>query len=87
MMFAVQQKQQGKLKSMLDETTSGQRQAENNRQEALTQLSQRSQQENNIIDQLQRIVDEKEVRIRTLQEQLQHMQNAVRQLFLMTLKS
>lgn len=72
---------------MLDETTSSQRQAENNRQEALTQLSQRSQQENNIIDQLQRIVDEKEVRIRTLQEQLQHVQNAVKQLFLMTLKS
>ena len=62
---------------MLDETATNQRQSENNRQEALKQLSQRSQQENNIIEQLQRIVDEKEVKIRTLLEQLQQMQNAV----------
>ena len=70
---------------MLDETATNQRQSEDNRQEALKQLSQRSQQENNIIEQLQRIVDEKEMKIRTLLEQLQQMQNAVGHFILLTL--
>ena len=78
--FTIQQKQQSKLKSMIDDSTLTQRQSETNRQEALLQLSQRSQQENNIIEQLQRIVDEKEGKIKTLVGQLQQMHNMVGQI-------
>ena len=65
---------------MIDDSTLTQRQSETNRQEALLQLSQRSQQENNIIEQLQRIVDEKEGKIKTLVGQLQQMHNMVGQI-------
>ncbi|XP_064644578.1 coiled-coil domain-containing protein 13-like [Lineus longissimus] len=66
-------KQQTQLKLMLDETTNLQKQTEDFSEKKVKELEQRSQQDSNIVEQLKRIVADKEAKVKQFEEEIRQM--------------
>ncbi|XP_076437318.1 coiled-coil domain-containing protein 13-like [Babylonia areolata] len=69
-------KQQTQLKQMLEETTNQKSDALRRQEEAAKQLSQKSQQDSNLVSQLRAIVADREAKVKAMEEQLEQMRNA-----------
>ncbi|PVD35725.1 hypothetical protein C0Q70_02688 [Pomacea canaliculata] len=67
-------KQQTQLKQMLEESNVRKSDAEQKKEEAVKHLSQRNQQDNNVVGQLKAIVAEKESKVKQLEQELQQLQ-------------
>lgn len=68
------QKQQTQLKQMLEESNVQKSDAEQKKEEAVKHLSQRNQQDSNVVGQLKAIVAEKESKVKQLEQELQQLQ-------------
>ncbi|KAK3106358.1 hypothetical protein FSP39_018431 [Pinctada imbricata] len=66
-------KQQTQLRYMLDETTRNQRETTNQKEAEIKMMSMKTQQDNNVVEQLKNIVTEKEAKVHRLEEEIQQL--------------
>ena len=71
------QKQQAQLKEMLDSASKMHKTREQTHEMTLKELGLRTQQDNNIVEQLKAIAAEKEAKVKALEEEINQMKQAV----------
>lgn len=71
------QKQQGHLKTLLDEKTAGFEHTKKRQEQSTLEMQLQTQKDANIVEQLKRIVAEKEEKVRQLEDEIAEMQQNV----------
>lgn len=68
------------MKKLLENHTKQQTQQQHLQQQQLHQISMKSQQDNNVVEQLKTIASQKEAQVKMLEMELQHLKNVVGQI-------
>lgn len=66
-------KQQSHLQQLLEQTANQQKETSNKSQQELKQMSMKTQQDNNVVEQLKAIVAEKETKVHRLEDEIQQL--------------
>ncbi len=75
------QKQQSHLKELLDQSSENNKKVKAKEEEIAQKLQQKTQQEGNLVEQLKRIVSEKEQKVHQLEEEIQEIKTKVSNFF------